>query len=103
MAKDSQGTVYRLFTSKGIVDVQSWITQNHITSSINKQLPITKTDPIILTALETSGGTYTLEHALPALNPLIELKIDGFTYELSQDKYQKIRGILDSTIRVSGN
>jgi len=104
MAKDSQGTVYTLFSDHDTVDVQSWITRNNVTSSYNEKVYIGTLDLQVQRAILTSPLKQYVTSATPTLISCPkDINVDGVTYNVSNDQLRAIRGILDAAIRVSGN
>ena len=104
MAKDSQGTVYTLFSDHDTVDVQSWITRNNVTSSYNEKVYIGTLDLQIQRAILTSPLKQHFTAATPAIiqGPQ-DINVNGVTYSLNNYQLQALKGILDGAIRVSGN
>jgi len=104
MAKDSQGTVYRLFSDHETVDVQSWITRNNNTSSYNEEVHISTLEIPIQRAILTSPLHQHVTSAIPILIKCPQdIDVDGVTYNVSNTQLRAIRGILDAAIRVTGN
>jgi hypothetical protein len=104
MAKDSQGTVYTLFSDQHTVDVQSWLTRNNTTSSYNEKVHISTLEIPVQQAILNSP----LKQHVTSATPIIikcpqDINVDGTTYNVSNTQLRAIRGILDAAIRVSGN
>jgi len=104
MAKDSQGTVYTLFSDHDTVDVQSWITRNNTTSSYNEKVHISTLEIPVQQAILNSP----LKQYATSATPIIikcpqDIDVNGVTYNVSNAQLRTIRGILDTAIRVSGN
>ena len=104
MAKDSQGTVYTLFSDQHTVDVQSWITRNNTTSSYNEKVHISTLEIPVQQAILNSP----LKQHVTSATPIIvkcpqDIDVDGVTYNVSNTQLRAITGILDAAIRVSGN
>jgi hypothetical protein len=104
MADDSQGTKYTLFSDRSTVDIQSWITRDNRTSSVNRRASLKNQSPVIQEAL-LKDGSYLINKPLPlpqlVAPPSTTHVIDGITYELSAKQYQQVRAILDAAIRIS--
>jgi len=104
MAKDSQGTVYTLFSDNYTVNVQSWITRNNTTSAYNEKVHISTLEIPVQQAILNSP----LKQYATSATPIIikcpqDIDVNGVTYNVSNAQLRTIRGILDTAIRVSGN